>query len=162
MEALEQLTLFTEASLNLAKTSASLASKGDYPASAPASGSRCLELFPNSDPLTSLLRMCVERAISPCQPSSPVWKEKATKCGQASFQLLHLEPRTSVKDSSSSESGAMWLTPSVEDGGRNGSQEWAQKWANGETPPTCHQRLRTQVLASGLLPQSTETTTAAD
>ena len=107
MEALEQLTLFTEASLNLAKTSRSLASKRDCPGSALASGSRCCELFPNSDPLTSLLRTCVERAISPCQPSYPVWKEKATKCGQASYQLLHLERRTSGKDSSSSESGAM-------------------------------------------------------
>ena len=122
MEALEQLTLFTEASLNLAKTSASQASKGACPASAPASGTRCLELFPNSDPLTSLLKMCVERSISPCQPSYPVWKEKATKCGQASYQLLHLERRTSEKDSSSSESGAMWPTPTQRDW-KDGSAE---------------------------------------
>ena len=110
-----QLMLFTEASLNdPAKTSRSLASKGACPASAPASGTRCLELFPNP-PDPSLRGACVERAISPCQPSSPVWKEKATKCGQASFQLLHLERRTSGKDSSSSESGAMWPTPSQRD-----------------------------------------------
>ena len=119
MEALEQLTLFTEASLNLAKTCQSQASKRDCPVSAPASGTRCSELLVSLDPLTSLLRMCVERAISPCQPSSPVWKEKATKCGQASFQLLHLERRTSEKDCSSLESGKMcidkiqklWRTP---------------------------------------------------
>lgn len=115
MEALEQLTLFTEASLDLAKTSASQASKRDCPGSAPASGSRCCELFPNSDPLTSLLRTCVERAISPCQPSSPVWKQKATKCGQASFLLLRLVPLTEGKDSSSSESGAMWQTARASD-----------------------------------------------
>ena len=40
-----------------------------------------------------------------------------------------------------------WLTPSVEDAGREASAEWAERWAHGETPPTCHQRLRTQVAA---------------
>ena len=128
MEALEQLTLFTEASLNLAKTSRSLASKRDCPGSAPASGTRCSELLVSLDPLTSLLRTCVERAISPCQPSSPVWKEKATKCGQASYQLLHLERRTSEKDSSSSESGAMWPTPSQRDyKGANGDAHFLSR-----------------------------------
>lgn len=128
MEALEQLTLFTEASLNLAKTSASQASKRDCPVSAPASGTRCSELLVSLDPLTSLLRTCVERAISPCQPSSPVWKEKATKCGQASYQLLHLERRTSGKDSSSSESGAMWPTPSQRDyKGANGDAHFLSR-----------------------------------
>jgi len=118
-----QLMLFTEASLNdPAKTSLSLASKGACPVSAPASGTRCSELLVSLDPLTSLLKMCVERAISPCQPSYPVWKEKATKCGQASFQLLLLERRTSVKDSSSSESGAMWPTPTQRDW-KDGSAE---------------------------------------
>ena len=115
MEALEQLTLFTEASLNLAKTSASQASKRDCPVSAPASGTRCSELLVSLDPLTSLLRTCVERAISPCQPSYPVWKERATKCGRVSYQLLHLERRTSEKDCSSSESGAMWPTARASD-----------------------------------------------
>ena len=159
MEALEQLTLFTEASLNdPAKTCQSRASKGDYPASAPDSGSRCSELLVNLDPLTSLLRTCVERAISPCQPSSPVWKEKATKCGQASFQLLHLERRTEEKDSSSSESGAMWSTPTQRD----------YKGANGDSHFLSKERQHLSQLpnavkaASGLRPASTETTTAAD
>jgi len=49
-------------------------------------------------------------------------------------------------------SGKLWLTPSVEDGGRSGSEEWAERWANGETPPTCHQRLRTQVIAARMWP----------
>ena len=140
MEALEQLTLFTEASLNLAKTSRSLASKGDYPASAPASGSRCSELLVRLDPLTSLLRMCVERAISPCQPSSPVWKEKATKCGQASYQLLRLERRTKGKDCSSSESGKMsidniqklWRTPDANcDRGAVSAEKWKERQERG-------------------------------
>ena len=153
MEALEQLTLFTEASLNLAKTCQSQASKRDCQVSAPATGMRCSELLVSLDPLTSLLRMCVGRAISPCQPSSPVWKEKATKCGQASYQLLHLERRTSESDSSCSESGAMWPTPSQRD------------WEDG-TAEACMNvpvnSLLGRAVHSGLLPQSTETTTAAD
>ena len=151
-----QLMLFTEASLNdPVKTSRSLASKGVCPESAPASGSRCLELFPNSDPLTSLLKMCVERAISPCLPSSPVWKEKATKCGQASYQLLHLERRTSGKDSSSSESGAMWPTPSQRDyKGANGDAHFLSK-----ERPHLSQLPNAVKAASGLRPRSMETTT---
>ena len=147
MEALEQLTLFTEASLNLAKTSRSLASKRDCPVSAPASGMRCSELLVSLDPLTSLLRTCVERAISPCQPSSPVWKEKATKCGQASYQLLHLERRTSGSDSSSSESGAMWPTPSQRDyKGANGDAHFLSR-----ERPHLSQLPNAVKVASGLL-----------
>lgn len=158
MEALEQLTLFTEASLNLAKTCQSRASKRDCPGSAPASGSRCSELLVNLDPLTSLLRTCVGRAISPCQPSSPVWKEKATKCGQASYQLLHLERRTEEKDSSSSESGAMWPTPTQRDyKGANGEAHFLSK-----ERPHLSQLPNAVKVACGLPPQSTETTTAAD
>ena len=153
-----QLTLFTEASLDLAKTCQSQASKRDCRASAPASGSRCLELFPNSDPLTSLLRTCVGRAISPCQPSLPVWKEKATKCGQASFQLLHLERPTSGKDCSFLESGAMWPTPSQRDyKGANGDAHFLSK-----ERPHLSQLPNAVKVASGLRPPSTETTTAAD
>jgi hypothetical protein len=37
-------------------------------------------------------------------------------------------------------------TPTVEDAGRAGSQEWANRWAAGESVPTTQQRLRTQVL----------------
>lgn len=157
MEALEQLTLFTEASLDLAKTCQSQASKGDYPASAPASGSRCSELLVNLDPLTSLLRTCVGRAISPCQPSSPVWKEKVTKCGQASFQLLHLERRTDGKDSSSSESGAMWPTARASDYkgcGPHGSKSQKYMLAKSYLCTTV-----SEAENSGLLHQSTGTTT---
>ena len=158
MEALEQLTLFTEASLNLAKTCQSRASKRDCPVSAPVSGTRCSELLVSLDPLTSLLRMCVERAISPCQPSSPVWKEKATKCGQASFQLLHLERRTSENGSSSSESGAMWPTPSQRDyKGANGDAHFLSK-----ERPHLSQLPNAVKAVSGLRPRSTETTTDAD
>ena len=158
MEALEQLTLFTEASLNLAKTLASQASKRDCRVSAPASGMRCSELLVSLDPLTSLLRTCVERAISPCQPSYPVWKERATKCGRVSYQLLHLERRTSEKDSSCSESGKMWPTPSQRDyKGANGDAHFLSK-----ERPHLSQLPNAVKVGSGLRPRSTETTTAAD
>ena len=156
-----QLMLFTEASLNdPAKTSRLQASKGGCQESAPASGSRCLELFPNSDPLTSLLRTCVERAISPCQPSSPVWKEKVTKCGQASFQLLYLERRTSEKDSSSSESGEMWPTARASDYkgcGPHGSKSQKYMLAKSYLCATV-----SEAENSGLRHQSTGTTTERD
>ena len=145
MEVSGQLTLFTEGSP--AKTSPSRASKGACPASALASGMRCSELLVSLDPLTSLLRTCVERAISPCQPSYPVWKEKATKCGQASFQLLLLERRTSEKDYSSSESGAMWPTPSQRDyKGANGDVHFLSK-----ERPHLSQLPNAVKVASGLL-----------
>ena len=158
MEALEQLTLFTEGFP--AKTSQSRASKRDCPVSAPASGTRCLESFPNSDPLTFLLKMCVERAISPCQPSSPVWKEKATKCGQASYQLLRLVPPTEGKDSSFLESGKMWPTARASDCkgcGPHGSKSQKYMLAKSYLCATV-----SEVENSGLRHPSTETTTAAD
>jgi len=37
-------------------------------------------------------------------------------------------------------------TPTVEDAGRDGSPEWAARWAAGEPVPTTQQRLRTQIL----------------
>ena len=152
----EQLRLFTEGSP--AKTSVLQASKGDCQGNALASGSRCSELLVNLDPLTSLLRTCVGRAISPCQPSSPVWKEKATKCGRASYQLLHLERRTEEKGSSCSESGAMWPTPSQRDyKGANGDAHFLSK-----ERPHLSQLPNAVKVACGLPPPSTETTTAAD
>lgn len=42
----------------------------------------------------------------------------------------------------------LWLTPSVEDGGRHGSEVWSDKWADGESVPSCHKRLRTQILTA--------------
>ena len=151
-----QLMLFTAGFP--VKTSRSQASKGDCQGNALASGSRCYELFESCDPLTSLLRTCVGRAISPCQPSSPVWKEKATKCGQASFQLLHLERRTEEKGSSCSESGAMWPTPSQRDyKGANGEAHFLSK-----ERPHLSQLPNAVKVASGLRHPSTETTTAAD
>lgn len=158
MEVLEQLTLFTEGFP--ARTSVSRASKKDCRGNAPDFGSRCSELLVSLDPLTSLLRTCVERAISPCQPSLPVWKEKATKCGQASYQLLHLERLTSGKDSSFLESGETWPTARASDCkgcGPHGSKSQKYMLAKSYLCATV-----SEVENSGLRHPSTETTTAAD
>lgn len=154
-----QLMLFTEAFLNdPVRTSASQASKRDCPVSAPASGSRCLELFPNSDPVMLLLRTCVERSISPSILCKPEWRQKVTKSTLTSYQHLRLVRPTGGKGSSSSESGAMWPTPSQRD----------YKGANGDTHflsrerPHLNQLPNAVKAVSGLRPRSTETTTDAD
>ena len=154
-----QLMLFTEASLNdPAKTSRLQASKGGCQESAPASGSRCLELFPNSDPLTSLLRTCVERSISPSIPCTPVWSMRVTKSTLTSFLHLRLVRPTSGKDFSCSESGAMWPTPSQRDyKGANGDAHFLSK-----ERPHLSQLPNAVKVACGLPPPSTGTTTAAD
>ena len=126
MEALEQLTLFTEASLNLAKTSASQGNKQDSKANAPASGLKCSESSQSADPVMSLLKMCVERSISPSIPCTPVWSEKVTKSTLTSYQHLRLVRPTKEKGCSLSESGKMWPTPTVSDtftGNLNSTQQ---------------------------------------
>ena len=54
-----------------------------------------------------------------------------------------------------------WLSPTVEDAGRKGSDEWATKWANGPIPFT-QQRLRTQVKMAQAILASWPTTRATD
>lgn len=129
MEALEQLMLFTEASLNdPVKTSRSLASKRDCRGSDQASGLKCSESSQNLDPLSSLLKTCVEQSISPSIPCTPVWSEKVTKSTLTSFQHLRLVRPTKGKDCSSSESGKMWPTPSTRDyKGANGPEHFLSK-----------------------------------
>ncbi len=128
MEALEQLTLFTEASLNLAKTCQSQASKRDCPVSAPASGLKCCESSQSADPLSSLLKTCVERSISLSIPCTPVWSEKATKSTLTSYQHLRLVRPTKEKDCLLSESGKMWPTPSQRDyKGANGDAHFLSR-----------------------------------
>ena len=127
MEALEQLTLFTEASLNPAKTSRSPEDRQDLRDREADCGSRCSGSFPNSDPLTSLLRTCVERSISPSIPCTPVWSEKVTKSTLTSYQHLRLVRPTKGSDCSLSESGKMWPTPSQRDyKGANGPEHFAK------------------------------------
>jgi len=121
-----QLTLFTEDSH--VRTSASQGNRRGLKGSAPASGSRCSELLVNLDPLSSLLRTCVERSISPSIPCVPVWETKATKSGLSSYQHLRLVRPTKGKGSSSSDAGAMWPTPSTRDyKGANGDAHFLSR-----------------------------------
>ena len=145
MEALEQLTLFTEASLNLAKTCQSQASKRDCPVSAPASGLKCCESSQSADPLSSLLKTCVERSISLSIPCTPVWSEKATKSTLTSYQHLRLVRPTKEKGCSLSESGKMWPTARASD--CNGASR--KRVLNAEGKAEGSWQLREAVLASG-------------
>ena len=122
---------------------------------APASGSRCLELFPNSDPLTSLLRMCVERAISPSIPCEPEWREKVTKSGHSSFLQLYLARPTKGKGCSSSESGKMWPTVCASEA-RQGYQDRMRGKKGSQISLTTAVKV---VEHCGLLHPSTGTTT---
>jgi len=72
---------------------------------------------------------------------SATWPRSGMTRSGTAYPLPPSAPLTDVTGSSS------WLTPTVEDAGRQGSTEWAERWASGETPPGTHQRLRTQVLA---------------
>ena len=97
-----QLMLFTEASLNdPARTSASQGSRRDLKEPDQASGLKCSESSQKSDPLSSWLRTCVERSISPSIPCTPAWSEKVTKSTLTSYQHLRLVRPTKGKDSSS-------------------------------------------------------------
>ncbi len=77
---------------------------------------------------------------------SETFPKRGTMLSGSIFGLPTLELPTAENASSSSRGGAMWSTPTVEDAGRSGSQEWALKWAAGELIPSPQQRLRTQVL----------------
>lgn len=153
-----QLMLFTEASLNdPVKTSRSQGNRRDLKEHDQASGLKCCESSQSADPLSSLLKMCVERSISPSIPCTPVWSEKVTKSTRTSFQHLRLVRPTKGKDSSSSESGAMWPTARASDYkgcGPHGSK--SQKYMLGKSYLCA---TVSEAENSGLLHQSTGTTT---
>ena len=106
-----QLMLFTEASLNdPVKTCPKQENKQGLKEQEAACGSRCSESLAKFDPLSWLLKTCVERSISPSIPCKPEWRTKATKSGRSSFLQLHLARPTKGKECSYSESGKMWPT----------------------------------------------------
>lgn len=77
------------------------------------------------------------------------WKEYSERLPRAGIILSNgtAYPLQVLAPLTGGIASGLWLTPSVEDAGREANGEWAERWANGETPPTCHQRLRTQVAA---------------
>ena len=100
----EQLTLFQEDSL---------ASRSVQPGSEEArkmtvtSGLKCLELYKNSSPLGSLVRMCLGSSIWHSTRCYLTWKQKDTKAKRSLFQLAVSMPRTSEIGSQ------FWPTPST-------------------------------------------------
>lgn len=110
------------------------------------SGPPSLTLFAYFDPDTSSWRKCQDSLLSEDWISSrPTWPKWGTWDAGAAYELPTLVPPTV-------ESGCSSLlnTPTVEEAGRVGSQEWADRWAAGEVIPSTQRRLRTQVKA--LLP----------
>ena len=111
-----QLMLFTEASLNdPVKTCPKQENKQGLKEQEAACGSRCSESSAKFDPLSWLLKTCVERLILPSIPCKPEWRQKTTRSGRSSFLQLHLARHTKGKECSSSASGAMWPTPTQRD-----------------------------------------------
>lgn len=104
----EQLTLFPEASLDLASRSVA-------PGSAEArmmtvtSGRRCSELSRKSGPLGLLEKMLLESSAWHSTRCFLTWKAKATKQGRLLFRLAPSTPRTGGTDA------PLWLTPKATD-----------------------------------------------
>ena len=116
----KQLTLFSEAFLNdPTKTYPKQESKSVSQEQGVVSGLKCSELSQSSDPVMSLLRMCVEQSISPSIPCTPTWSQKVTKSTLTSYQHLRLVRPTKGKGCLLSESEKMsidniqklWRTP---------------------------------------------------
>ena len=124
-----QLMLFTEASLNdPVKTCPKQENKQGLKEQEAACGSRCSESSAKFDPLSWLLKTCVERLILPSIPCKPEWRQKTTRSGRSSYLQLHLARPTKGNACSSSESGTMWPTPSTRDyKGANGPAHFAVK-----------------------------------
>lgn len=104
----KQLTLFSEAFLNdPAKTCPKQENREDLKGSGQGYGLKCSELSANSDPVMSLLKMCVEQSISPSIPCTPTWSTKVTKSTLTLYRHLRLVRPTKEKDCSLSELGKM-------------------------------------------------------
>lgn len=93
------------------------------------------------DPDTSSWRTWPAIGLWGSEEFSGTWPRSGMTVGGAAFELATWEPPTDANGSSS-----LLLTPTAEDAGRKGSQEWADRWTKGEVIPETQQRLRTQVL----------------
>lgn len=125
----EQLTLFPEASLNLASRSA-------VPGSAEArrmtvtSGRKCLELSKKSGPLGALERMLLESSAWHSTRCFLTWKAKATKQGRLLFRLVPSTPRTGGTDA------PLWLgtMTASQTGGNHGLRSQERRKGRAPSP----------------------------
>lgn len=106
--------------------------------------SPCGRTFPAQEPLFAAMESSSSNPHS--EPFSETFPRSGMMRSGSLFELPTLERLISESGSSSSRgTEASWNTPTTEDAGRNGSEEWAERWASGETIPTNQQRLRTQI-----------------
>ena len=108
MKADAQLTLFAEAFLNLASLSP-LPGSSEAKRMTVTSGRRCSELYPKSDPLGLLVKMCLESSIWHSTMCYLTWKASATPAKRLIFQLAPSMPRTKGKGC------GLWPTPQTRD-----------------------------------------------
>lgn len=77
------------------------------------SGLKCLELYRNSGPLGSLVRMLLGSSIWRSTRCTLTWKTKVTPSRRLLFRLVPSTPRTGVTDAPLSEE--KWRTPTATD-----------------------------------------------
>lgn len=109
-------------------------------------GESLRESFANFDRESSSWKTSQRSLLGGWTSFSENWPRSGMMLSGRVFELPTLGLPTDETDSSSSHGGQQWNTPTVEDAGRNGSPEWAKRWADGETIPETQQRLRTQAL----------------
>lgn len=93
----KQLTLFSEAFNDPAKTYHKQENKSGLQAQEADCGLKCSELSQSLDHVMSLLKMCVEQSILPSIPCTPTWSTKVTKSTLTSYQHLRLARPTKEK-----------------------------------------------------------------
>ena len=120
-----QMSMFSaEASLDLASRSA-LPGSEEARRMTVTSGLKCLELYRNSGPLGSLVRMLLGSSIWRSTKCTLTWKTKVTPSKRLLFRLAPLTPRTGGIDA------PLWLGTPTAGTGTHGRSE---KWRKGKTP----------------------------
>ena len=89
------------------------------------SGLKCLELYQNSGPLGSLVRMLLGSSIWRSTRCTLTWKTKVTPSNRLLFRLVPSTPRTGGTDA------PLWLGTPTAGTGTHGRSE---KWRKGKTP----------------------------
>ena len=89
------------------------------------SGLKCLELYQNSGPLGSLVRMLLGSSIWRSTRCTLIWKTKVTPSKRLLFRLVPSTPRIGGTDA------PLWLGTPTAGTGTHGRSE---KWRKGKTP----------------------------
>ena len=121
-------------------------------------GSSSLASCATFDPASSSWRTSQRSLLGGWTPFSGAFPKRGMMRSGSIFAPPTWERLIDASDSSSSDGSANWNTPTVEDAGRAGSPEWAERWAMGESPPTTQQRLRTQALMNWPTPKASDVT----